>query len=257
MALSKSKKAIFKAKYGTELYGLLVAAEDVIVTESDSSEVSLADKLAALIQSISGKATSTDITTAINNALGTIPAGATATTVYGYIAEAIAAITIPSKVSDLTNDSGYQTAQNVTDAINAKIASTYKAGGSVAFADLPALSAANEGKVVNITDTNGFTTTADFVEGAGKKHPVGTNVVIINTGTTEAPIYKYDVLAGFVDLSGYAKSTDLHSHDNKTTLDAITDAKVAAWDAAGHVYVGATQPSELKSGDIWLQTFEE
>ena len=73
--------------------------------------------------------------------------------------------------------------------------------GSVAFANLPTLSSANLNRVVNVTDA--FTTTADFVEGAGKDYPAGTNVAIINTGTTENPVYKYDIYGSFIDLSGY------------------------------------------------------
>lgn len=121
-------------------------------------------------------------------------------------------ITVPTKVSDLTNDSGFQTSAQVDAAIDTKISSTYKAKGSVAFASLPAASSANEGFVYNVTDS--FTTTADFVEGAGNTYPAGTNVVIVNTtGST----YKYDVLAGFVDLSGYVLSSD---------LVAITNAEI-------------------------------
>ena len=113
-------------------------------------------------------------------------------------------IPVPTKVSDLTNDSNFQTDTEVEEAIDAKIGSTYKPKGSVAFANLPSATQANEGNVYNITDE--FTTTADFVEGAGKKYPAGTNVVIINTtGST----YKYDILSGFVDLSNYWNSTNL------------------------------------------------
>ena len=60
-----------------------------------------------------------------------------------------------------------------------------------------ALTAANVGNVYNF-DT-AFTTTSDFVEGAGITYPAGTNVSIaeVSSGT-----YKYDVLSGFVDISG-------------------------------------------------------
>lgn len=65
------------------------------------------------------------------------------------------------------------------EAINNKLTSVYKAKGSLAFASLTSelLVKANEGNVYNITDT--FTTTADFIEGAGKKHTAGSNVVIV------------------------------------------------------------------------------
>ena len=150
-------------------------------------------------------------------------------------------LTVPTKVSDLTNDSGfitginssdvttalgytpynstnpsgYQTASQVETAINNKIGSTYKAKGSVTFANLPALTSTNEGNVYNVSDA--FTTTADFVEGAGKDYPAGTNVVIINTtGST----YKYDVLSGFVDLSDYVLDSDLVTITN-AEIDVI------------------------------------
>ena len=91
----------------------------------------------------------------------------------------------------------YDTSTEVDAKIAAKISSTYKAAGSVAFAALPALAAAIEGNVYNISDE--FTTTDDFVEAAGTKYPAGTNIVCIKVGEA----YKWDVLAGFVDLSAY------------------------------------------------------
>lgn len=125
-------------------------------------------------------------------------------------------IAVPTKVSDITNDSGYQNATEVQALIDASVIKVYKAKGSVAFASLPSLVAANEGNVYNVTDS--FTTTSDFVEGVGNTYPAGTNVVIINTtGTT----YKYDVLGGFVDLTGYVQFTDLVELTNGE-IDTIT-----------------------------------
>ena len=138
----------------------------------------------------------------------------------------------PTKVSDLANDSKYQTEGEVAAAINAKVASTYRAGGSVAFAALPELTEANRGLVVNVTDK--FTTTEDFLEGAGAKHPAGTNVVVAQVGEA----YQYDVLAGFVDLSGYlekeegkALSSNDYTDEEKAKLAGLeiaSDAEVAA-----------------------------
>ena len=91
----------------------------------------------------------------------------------------------------------YDTSTEVDEKIAAKISSTYKAAGSTTFAALPALSAAIEGNVYNISDE--FTTTEDFVEAAGTKYPAGTNIVCIKVGEA----YKWDVLVGFVDLSAY------------------------------------------------------
>lgn len=66
----------------------------------------------------------------------------------------------------------------------------YYPGGSTSFENLPTAGAANVGAVYNITDS--FTTTSDFVEGAGIFYPAGTNVSIIKDGET----YKYDVYVG-------------------------------------------------------------
>lgn len=49
------------------------------------------------------------------------------------------------------------------------------------------------GWVYNIT--NEFTTDANFVEGAGIKPAVGTNIVVVNIGTTQNPALKFDLLA--------------------------------------------------------------
>lgn len=127
-------------------------------------------------------------------------------------------ISVPTNNNQLTNGAGYQTASDVNTAIDSKISSTYKAKGSVAFANLPALTSANEGNVYNVSDA--FTTTSDFIEGAGNSYPAGTNVVIINTtGTT----YKYDVLSGFVDLSAYQLSAELIAITN-SEIDTIVSS---------------------------------
>lgn len=161
-----------------------------------------------------------DYTTAEKNKLAGIAANAEANVIESISVNGTAQtvtnkgvdITVPTNNNQLTNGAGYQTASDVETAIDNKLGSTYKPKGSIAFASLPSLIADNEGNVYNITDA--FTTTSDFVEGAGKNYPAGTNVVIVNTtGTT----YKYDVLSGFVDLSGYVLATD---------LVAITNAEI-------------------------------
>ena len=87
---------------------------------------------------------------------------------------------IGDRVTTLEN-AGYKNATQVENAINAKIASSYKAAGTLAPAAIQPglLLAANEGKVYNISGA--FTTDANFVEGAGSNYPAGTNIVVINT----------------------------------------------------------------------------
>lgn len=111
----------------------------------------------------------------------------------------------------------------VENAIATQVSSVYKAKGSIpTIADLPTPSKETEGFVYNIESE--FTTNSNFVEGVGKTYPAGTNVVIVNTTGTE---YKYDVLAGMVDLSDYA--TKKYVDDtvgNITTTEAEEHAQI-------------------------------
>ncbi len=162
---------------------------------------------------------------------------------------------LDKKVEDLK--AAAMTEERVTAAINAKVSSTYKAGGSVAFADLPELSEANMGLVVNVTDK--FTTTDDFVEGAGNKHSAGTNVAVVLAGE----VYKYDVMSGFVDLSGLVEKEDGKglSEENftaadKAKLDGIefaTDEEVAA--ALAEIY-GKDETEDEDGGKIKVDETE-
>lgn len=51
-------------------------------------------------------------------------------------------------------------------------------------------------------------------------------------------------------LTGYAKTTDLHSHTNKTVLDGITSTKVSNWDAAKTHADSAHAPSTAQANVI-------
>lgn len=109
---------------------------------------------------------------------------------------------VPTKVSDLTNDSGFQTASQVESAIDQHLSAVYKAAGSVAsISALPAPSESYLGYVYNVEAA--FTTTSDFVEGAGVDYPAGTDVAIIAAQSGGTTTYKYDAMSGFVDLGGY------------------------------------------------------
>lgn len=119
------------------------------------------------------------------------------------------------------------------DEINAKISAVYKPAGSVAFAELPSLSESILGNVYNVTDA--FTTTANFVEGAGNKYPKGTNVVVVKVGDA----YKYDVLAGFVDLSGYVEKEAGKGLSDENFTAALKD-KLDGIAAGANKYVHPT-----------------
>lgn len=100
--------------------------------------------------------------------------------------------------------------------IDAKVSSVYTPKGSTTSGELAEPSAENKGFVYNITDL--LSTDENFVEGPGKSYPAGTNVVCIEEegGGT----YKWDVLAGITDLSGYVKADELTAITNEE-IDAM------------------------------------
>ena len=147
--------------------------------------------------------------------------------------DALAAV-LEGKADKATTLDGYGITNAYTkDEINAKISAVYKPAGSVAFAELPSLSESILGNVYNVTDA--FTTTANFVEGAGNKYPKGTNVVVVKVGDA----YKYDVLAGFVDLSGYVEKEAGKGLSDENFTAALKD-KLDGIAAGANKYVHPT-----------------
>lgn len=102
--------------------------------------------------------------------------------------------TVPEPVTvDQTYDgtsSNAQSGKAVKQAVDEAVSSVYKPAGSVAFEELPTLGASVLGNLYNVTDA--FTTTADFVEGAGVSYPANTNVGVIKRGST----YYFDAMSG-------------------------------------------------------------
>ena len=129
-------------------------------------------------------------------------------------------IAVPTDLDDLTNTGADPYAQ-MSD-VEAAVTGALKPKGSVAFANLPQLTAANLNNMYNVTDA--FTTTSDFVEGAGVSYPAGTNVAIINTGTDANPVYKYDCYTGTIDTSAFWTSATGQTN----TLVAITTSQIDA-----------------------------
>ena len=128
------------------------------------------------------------------------------------VSSAVSAATADMATQTWVGQQNYATTSSVNSLISAAVAGAYKAKGSVAFASLPAIASATIGDVYNVTDQ--FSTTANFMEGAGKTYSAGTNVVCVDAGSGTK---KWDVLAGFVDLAGYVAKTD---------MVAITDTEI-------------------------------
>ena len=124
--------------------------------------------------------------------------------------------------------------RNVVESmINTAVAGSLRPAGSVTFANLPSLTAANLNKIVNVSDS--FTTTSDFVEGASKIYPAGTNVAIINVGTSSSPTYKYDTYTGTFDFSSFLTSSDIATSVSASSTDAQVPSAKLFYDTIGDV----------------------
>ena len=132
-------------------------------------------------------------------------------------------------------DAVIQKLQGIIDALGLDT-SVYKPKGNITCAALvPALLIDdNLGNVYNVTD-NG-TTTSDFVEGAGKPIHVGDNVAIVDVGTGGQSEYKFDLLAGMVDLTNYVqKSVTPGLLKNDGTVDTKDYAEKVAGATSGNL----------------------
>lgn len=113
--------------------------------------------------------------------------------------------TIPTKTSDLTNDSNYQTANDVSTAISTAIASVYRYKGSVnAYSDLPVVSQVT-GDVYNVV-------TAD------PTHHIKAGDNVAWNGSA------WDVLAGDIDLSSYQTKNLSTTIESATTVEGALSA---------------------------------
>lgn len=175
------------------------------------------------------------------------------------------------------------TQTEVDNAIKTKVASTYKPAGSIDAEAVSKFTPAEKylGNVYNVSEQ--FNTTANFIEGAGKTYPAGTNIVVVKAVDNS---YKFDVLAGFVDLSPYAKTADINTELDKkvdtvegkglsandftdalkTKLDGIdTGAQVNyiksvdtqfTVDAAGKLTLNAIAPTKITGIDAYANKIE-
>lgn len=121
---------------------------------------------------------------------------------------------ISNKADKATSLAGY----GITDAytkleVDGKLSSVYKPAGNIHFIDLPEPSASNLGYVYSMLEA--FTTDDRFVASEPTPYPIGTNVVVVAVYNDGATNYLFDVLSGFVDLSGYLKKTDMVAITNQ------------------------------------------
>ena len=134
---------------------------------------------------------------------------------------------------------------------------------------------ANEAVGNMYTVTTGGTTTADFVEGAGKKLQDGENVVAVDVSSTSTPDMKWDIIGGVFEIEDRLQfgsampasptngQTFLYMGDTTYTYDEVTPAgtenpQAEGWyvsdDAGGYT---ATTDTEVQSGTTYYQKNEQ
>ena len=109
---------------------------------------------------------------------------------------------LSEKVTDLQGRLG--TAESNIEELQNIVSNVYTIKGSIAFENLP--TEINIGWVYNIS--NDFITTDNFIEGAGIQCKAGTNIVVVNIGSNETPIKKWDILSVGASID-YATTEDI------------------------------------------------
>lgn len=94
------------------------------------------------------------------------------------------------------------TTARAQELVDKNVGKAYKPGGNATLATLPAADAAHFGYVYNMTEE--FTTTDNFIEGAGKIFTAGSEVAIVEVEGSDPMVYKYNVLSGYIDTTKFA-----------------------------------------------------
>ena len=151
--------------------------------------------------------------------------------------------------------------QELIDDVKARLAtkvdkssSPYSPGGSIAFASLPAASADTSGMVFNITDD--FTTTADFVEGAGIDCNAGTDVAIVKQMNGDVPSYKYNIFSGTAAVNSItsAELATMWKDNGTLTLSANTATLSSVGDTEDITVTAASGTVTAVSSDTEIAT---
>ena len=137
--------------------------------------------------------------------------------------------TIPTNISSFTNDSGYITSipsEYITD--SELTAKGYATENYVTTAIDNAQLSGGSGETVDMTKyalkTDIPTKTSELTNDSEFITEIPTEYI------TETELNAKGYLTEHQSLEGYAKTSDLHSHSNKSVLDNITSAKVTEWD---------------------------
>lgn len=132
----------------------------------------------------------------------------------------------------------------------------YKPGGSIPFANLPALIAENTGYVYNISDS--FETTSDFIDGEGIKCDPGTDVAIVSVppvAPATEPTYMYNLFGGSSVMESITQQEleEMWKDAGVITLDNNT-VSVAVGSTETVEITKATGAVTVESGDTDVAT---
>ena len=210
-----------------------MATQQEVITKAQTDAQTINDNFSYLDTEVKKRALSSSIGNGMltiqknNTAIGTFTANATSPVTVN--------ISVPTTVAELSDSSNY--------ALKSEIASAITPSGSIDFASLPTPSASNLGYLYNVTDA--FTTTSSFIEGSGKKYPAGTNVYVVQSGSS----YKWDVMMGFIDTSSY------DTHIANSTVH-VTEADKSNWNAKQNALTFDNTPTQnsnnpVKSGGVF------
>lgn len=203
--------------------GLMSTADfDKLSKIADGAQVNVIEEVQVNGEKLSPTDKKVNITVATGDANGTLSVngkdvsvkGLAAMAYKGNVSETELESTLAQKINGKANASDVYTQEE----INSKLSAVYKPAGSIDAEHIPTPVVGLLGHVYNVTES--FTTDNTFVDNSGKTYPAGTNIVVIEytpakyddqNQLTQAAVYKLDVLAGFVDLSGKADNDHIHA----------------------------------------------
>lgn len=159
---------------------------------------------------------------ALDDKVGDIPEGATATDVVAYVQEAVGA--------EQTRATGVEDGLDTRlKAVESAVGSSGSVASDIATAKQEAIdaAAADATTKANAAETNAKT----YVDGMNTAMDTRVDALEANTHTHDNKPVLDGITAAKVSNwdDAYGKE---HTHDNKTVLDGITESKVSAWDSA-------------------------
>ena len=301
--MSVAKKAILRTKIEGVLIDLMVKTnvENVYVDDTTT----LAAKLAQIVADIAALPTEEDVSSAINAAIGaidgtvkayvdsktsglasdeavnqiqqslsaltalvgTLPTGTAATTVVGYVTEAIASAAyddsdivnrITGAESKLTTLIGTDTGKSVRSIANEEL--TKQLIPENADESLNTLKEIADWIQQHPGDAAAMNSAIEALQSQMNGISAGTGTVkkYVDDAIEALKIGDYAKAAALTSLASRVTTVEesAHTHSNATVLNGITADKVAAWDSKGNIYYASTEPANLADGDLWFQLID-